>query len=207
MNLEEAKQLLAKYVSPDEGWDKHSLKVAEVAQYIAQALVRAGCAVDVDFVCVASILHDIGRYKTHHPSLHAWEGYRLLVELGYPRLASVCLTHVLKGRTVQEATQEGVFPSDFEPALVEADLGLMSLEEKIVALADILVLGTEVVSIEDRYQHSRQKYPDSKWLPENERRVKIIRKEIENILGYPVYRVIPNLGTNWPRQRGDKESE
>jgi uncharacterized protein len=194
LTFEEAQRLLSKFVSPLENWYHHSIMVAQVALAIAEALEECGCPVSVGLVYVAALLHDIGRYKTHHPSLHGWEGYLLLRELGYPGLARVCLTHVLKGRTVQEAIQEGVFPRVLECVLVDENFDVMSLEEKVVALADIMVRGTEIVSIEERYQGSRRKYPDCEWLSENERRVKVFRDEIETLLGYPVYCAIADHG-------------
>lgn len=117
---------------------KHSLSVSKLASEIARKLKKNGYKIDLDFIKTASLLHDIGRAKTHSIS-HGIEGGKILKELKFGKnFVRVCENHIGAGITKEEAIRVGLPPKNFIPK---------TLEEKVIAHADNLILGERVVSI------------------------------------------------------------
>jgi len=118
---------------------EHSLAVSVKAKSIAGKIRENGYDVDVNFVEIAAILHDIGRSKTHGIR-HGIEGAEIILKLlGDEKLAGVCERHIGAGITKSEAKALGLPEKDYLPE---------TLEEKIIAHADNLTFGTETVSID-----------------------------------------------------------
>lgn len=117
---------------------RHSRRVAKRAVQIA-VYVAASRPVDTDFVYEAAMLHDIGICKTDAASLgctgnkpyvcHGCLGAEMLVQIGLPRHAGVCETHVGAGITKNEILSRNLPlpPRDMLPG---------SIEEQIICYAD-----------------------------------------------------------------------
>ena len=113
----------------------HSESVAAKALKIARPIAGA----DLDFTYQAAILHDIGIYLTHAPSLgcfgekpyicHGHLGRHLLETEGFPRHALVAERHVGTGLTAEDVRAQRL-------PLPETDMTPRSIEEKAVAFAD-----------------------------------------------------------------------
>lgn len=103
----------------------HSTAVASVAVALAAALGERQQHLCVPLVEAAALLHDVVRAQPRH----ADAGADLLTRLGYPRLAPVVRRHMALGPQGDD------------------DLG----EAQIVYLADKLVLGDRVVSLQQRF--------------------------------------------------------
>jgi putative nucleotidyltransferase with HDIG domain len=143
---------------------RHCFKVAEVAAAIGRALNGSGHPVDTELIRIAAILHDIAKGQPKHDII----GGRILREMGFGKTGDVVAVH-----------------SD----LAGGNTGL-SLEAKIVYLADKFVGGEKVVSIEERYNH-----PD--WMPGiqklalERREVALnVKKELETLIGHSLEEVI-----------------
>jgi uncharacterized protein len=134
-------------------WIKHCLAVSRVASYLSD-IFSAKYAINIDFIRTASLLHDIGRYKTQDPVLHGIEGYRLLVSLGYVDEAFVCASHVLYGLSSAEASRYGLPEQDFIP---------LSFEEKLIPLVDFLVEHDRSVSLDKRFESLRLRNSANKY--------------------------------------------
>ena len=128
-------------------WIKHCTAVSRFATYLSN-IFAARYAINIEFIRTASLLHDIGRYKTHDPILHGVEGYRLLSGLGYLSEAFVCASHVFYGLTSDEALTYGLPEQDFIPR---------SFEERLIPLVDFLVEHDRAVSLDRRFQTLRLK--------------------------------------------------
>lgn len=91
--VQQAQQLLNQAHSCNPGpWADHSRVAAHCAQKIA-----GRCAMDPEKAQVLGLLHDIGRkFGTRHLG-HVVDGYRYMLELGYPDVARICLTHSFSG--------------------------------------------------------------------------------------------------------------
>mgnify|MGYP003370044890 FL=1 len=140
MNREEARNLLLKYYNEESDlfrllW-RHSLQVAEKSLYIGTHISEV---VDLEFVYAAALLHDIGIFKTHAPSIycvgeelyikHGIIGAELLRNEGLERYARVCERHTGAGLSKEEIIKQGL-------PLPKCDFLPETLEEQIVCYAD-----------------------------------------------------------------------
>ncbi len=145
MRTAEALELLRRYVPPRVV--AHCIAVAELVEELAERIP----GVDVELAVAGALLHDIGRSVTHTPA-HGYEGARLLRSLGVDeRIARIAERHVGAGITADEAPELGLPPKDFLPE---------TREEKLVAYADNLIMGTRRVSFEQSLSRFRSELGD-----------------------------------------------
>ncbi|MHA2035310.1 MAG: HD domain-containing protein [Promethearchaeota archaeon] len=150
---------------------RHSEKVADKALEIANTITKA--KIDKDLIEVGSILHDIGRTKTHGFD-HALKGGKILRQRGFSeKLARICETHILGGLDKEDTKEFGLPEKEYIP---------ITLEEKIICLADKLIAGTKEVSVEERFNRWFSKYGRSPILLKSKRRIEKIQKELENLM-------------------------
>lgn len=142
MTVDEARKTLLDYYNPDSDLFRllwlHSSQVAELSVAIARRLPEP---VDVDFVAAAAILHDVGIFRCHAPSIlctgtepyirHGVIGAELLRlrRDGLDPFARVCERHTGAGLTAAEIIAEGL-------PLPHVDLVPETVEEQIVCYAD-----------------------------------------------------------------------
>jgi len=118
---------------------EHCKAVAAFACKIAEAFKARGFDIDVRLVEIGSLLHDIGRSKTHVVD-HGVVGGEIARSLGFPSsVVRIVERHVGGGIPKAEAERLRWVPRDFLPK---------TWEEKIVCYADKRVEGLRVVSIE-----------------------------------------------------------
>ena len=158
---------------------RHSVQVAEIAIDIANKI--KGAKVNKKLVEIGALLHDIGRASTHEFG-HAFMGGKILRERGFPEeLARICETHILGGLDKEDAKSVGLPEKDFYP---------VTLEEKIVCLADKLTVKSRQISVNEsisklinkRFQIWFNKYGKSKILLKGKERIEKIQKEIEDLM-------------------------
>ena len=150
---------------------RHSEKVADKALEIANKITKV--EVDKNLIEIGALLHDIGRTKTHGFK-HALIGGKILREKGFSdKLAKICETHILGGLDVEDAKRFGLPEKDFLP---------VSLEEKIICLADKHMAGTREVTIKERFNRWFQKYGKSQILLKSMKRIEEIQNEIESLM-------------------------
>lgn len=104
---------------------RHIRTVTRLALAIAERLVAAGVALDVDLVRAGALLHDIDKGRADH----AAAGARRVAAAGYPEVADIVAGHM------DMALQPG------DPIS----------ERVVVVLADKLVSGDRVTSLDDRF--------------------------------------------------------
>lgn len=127
---------------------EHCVAVSELASYIGRKLSSDGKHPDLELVEIGGLLHDLGRSRTHGIS-HAIEGASIARELGLEgRLVEVIKRHIGAGISVEEAVQLGLPEDDYVPR---------TLEEKIVAHADNLIVGTKKISLDERISMMTEK--------------------------------------------------
>lgn len=142
MNVLSPVELLHRYLDPHPGlfdlvYD-HSRMVADKALMLASA--RPSLGVDGVFLEEAALLHDIGVFKTHAPSIlchgeqpylcHGVEGRLILEAEGLPLHALVCERHVGTGLTVDEIVARKL-------PLPHRDMQPRSMEEVLICFADL----------------------------------------------------------------------
>ena len=116
---------------------EHSESVAAKALRIAEALGMPH--EDKVFIQEAALLHDIGIFLTHAPSIgcegklpyicHGYLGHDLLVGEGWPKHARVCERHTGTGLTIEDIIKQGL-------PLPHRSMMPVSLPEQIITYAD-----------------------------------------------------------------------
>lgn len=145
LEYESALNILDTY-SKGADWARHCVAVSQLAAHLSSIFVKK-YDINIEFLRSAALLHDIGRYNTHDPILHGVEGYTLLIKLGYPREAFVCVSHVLYGLNSEEAQQYGLPEKDFVPR---------SFEEKLIPLVDFLIEFDKPTTLDKRFARLRR---------------------------------------------------
>ena len=115
----------------------HSRSVADKAQQIASR--HPELDIDTVFVEEAAMLHDLGIFRTHAPSIHCLGtepyichgiiGAEILRAEGFPRHALVCERHTGTGLTLRQI-EENHWPMPLR------DMRPVTLEEQLVCFAD-----------------------------------------------------------------------
>jgi uncharacterized protein (TIGR00295 family) len=133
-SIREAEELLRKEGCSEEVI-AHSRSVCEYA-----TLIASRAQADVQLVSCAAMLHDIGRSRTHGIS-HGVVGADILRGHGIEeKIVCAVEKHVGAGIDSQEAERLGLPVQDYLP---------YTLEEKIVCMADSLVLGERIITFEE----------------------------------------------------------
>jgi uncharacterized protein len=138
-------------------WASHCTAVSEVAHFCGKVFIQKR-EIDIEFMRTAGLLHDIGRYETHDPVLHGIAGYNLMKDLGYPREAFVCASHILYGLARSDAIKYGLPPQDFIP---------ISLEEKLIPLIDYLIEFDQPTTLAKRFSSLRDRCAANTFFIEN----------------------------------------
>ncbi|MFH1125951.1 MAG: HD domain-containing protein [Candidatus Altiarchaeota archaeon] len=140
---------------------KHCIATSKKAVEMAES-IRENCdGVDIELVRVGALLHDIGRAKTHGIE-HNYEGGKMLRELGFEELARAVERH---GANVFEEIR----PDE------------MTLEEKIIYLADKLTEEDQYVTLDERFRRvidRRREHGKDDEIPQIMKAIKVT-KEIE----------------------------
>lgn len=126
---EECSRIYQRFDTPEKV-QSHCRQVCQVALSLGEQLKNAGWPVDLELIRGAALLHDAAKLKAHH----AGEIAALLVHEGYPQAAGIVRQH-----------------HDLEPA------PQYPYETIAVYLADKLVCGDKVVSLQERFERSREK--------------------------------------------------
>ncbi len=148
----------------------HCRAVSRLAADTAVRLQRRGYEVDVEFVKVAALLHDIGRSKTQNVD-HVIKGVEIAKAEGLsePLIAAI-RCHVGGGITKEEAKALGWPNADYMP---------ITLEQKIVSFADKLVeTDNERIPVEETIAKFQ-----SRGLTASAERVRRLHDEIATMLG------------------------
>lgn len=159
---EEAERLLAASLPMNPGpWGDHSRVVARCAEAIASA-----CGLDPEKAYVLGLLHDIGRRYGRDHLMHIYGGCRYMLELGYPAVARICITHSYNNQNVLEE----VVPVPKSPERDYVETQLMSRPfddyDRLIQLCDSIGMAEGPAPIEVRMNDVKSRYlqfPQAKW--------------------------------------------
>lgn len=170
---------------------EHSRVVAEVATKIASALAEGRDGIDIEQIRVNALLHDLGRARTHG-NYHGWVGYAMLRHRGFADAGRGCITHWLRGLTIDEVlTMSGARPKFIKRVFEELDLPRMRVEDIVISVADFSVAHTTIVSLEARAEDLGLRYGNSAWLARNAELAGEHRSRIERWSGRAFTQIIP----------------
>ncbi|MGH7151159.1 MAG: HD domain-containing protein, partial [Planctomycetota bacterium] len=181
-------------LAPGEAlWKRHSLRVADVSRAIGAALERSGEAVDPELLGVLGLFHDVGRSRTHGPA-HGWVGYVLLRRAGLERYARGCVAHWIKGRTLEEVLRDGRWSPRFLKTVFDTfGFPALTLEDRVVALADSVVAHDRIVTVEERTEDLARRYGDTPFVRRNHELSLGLRRDLEGRMGESLERVLGGL--------------
>jgi putative hydrolase of the HAD superfamily len=138
--IKESKHLLSNYAS-EPSLIKHIQVVAIVSYLIARLYLDHGIKVDPILAHRGGLLHDLDKLLTmDQHDQHGVMARNILLEAGYPTIAQVAFSH-------------------HAFSILEAYSTPVTMEEKIVYLADKMVEGDQVVGIHKRLQRLIDRYP------------------------------------------------
>ncbi len=163
IDIEKAYNLLKKY-GLSKGRIRHCEMVAKLAREYARRINEfTELNIDLDFVYIGALLHDIGRgYVIHdekksfidnqtlmhiykEPDMHMFIGGKILRNEGFEEYARMAERH---GFAKEAAISYGK-PGNYEPEIIE---------EKIITIADLSVIGFEMKTITKRLECLRDTF-------------------------------------------------
>lgn len=166
VSIKGAYKLLRKY-GLSEDRIKHCRKVAKLAKKYAKKLKELGHDIDLNFIYIGALLHDIGRgYVIHderedfienqtlmhiynEPDMHMFIGGKILRNEGLEQYARIAERH---GFAKEAAITYGK-PSNYEPE---------TIEEKIITLADLSVIGFGIKTVDERLECLKETFTKRK---------------------------------------------
>lgn len=145
----ECEAMLERHSVP-EARIRHSKKVAELAARIAEALAASGLAIDPVLANAGALLHDIAKGQPKH----AEAGAAIVGSYDMPAVAAIVAAHT-------EITFTGTLD-----------------EQSVVYLADKLVAGEEIVTLDERFQPALLRFRDNPEARKTARRRKSAAEQI-----------------------------
>ncbi|MFW9929177.1 MAG: hypothetical protein ACFFD1_07285, partial [Candidatus Thorarchaeota archaeon] len=98
----------------------------------------------------------------------------ILRDRGYPSsLSRICETHILGGLDKEDARLLNLPEREYLP---------VSIEEKIICLADKLTTGSKEVTLDQRFQKWFTKYGKTRILMKSKNRIEAIQEELNNLM-------------------------
>lgn len=186
LNVKKACEILeeASKLNPG-GWVEHSINAGKVARKLAIAL-----GVDGDKAECYGYLHDIGRRTGRCNMKHVIEGYKYLTGIGYIEAARYCLTHSFFSNTIEGSIGEWDMLDD-EKEFIKSYIEKVefNIYDKIVQLADCISLNNGVTIMERRLIDVFFRYGFDEYTEKNIKERLILQSEIENKLGYSIYKL------------------
>lgn len=176
LTTKEAEDLMKKYLKKFPEKIKHSILVSKFACKVAGKIKKKHpeLRIDLDEIKILGLLHDIGRGVSKRWLTHAFEGERLLKELGHNYYADKIKTH--------DPTHEIAF--HFK---IKGDFIPKTIEEKILAYADLHYKSDRKVTHEERERIGladvKREHPEllPLFMKFNKRKRKLV-KEIEKLM-------------------------
>jgi len=144
-------------------WVDHSKNVAKCAEAIANACE----GLDGEKAYILGLLHDVGRRAGVGQLMHVYYGWKYMLELGYPDVARVCLSHSYNMHSMDDdmavcdITEEQ--NSELKDALEECVYDDYDL---LIQLCDSISMAEGVVDICVRMSDIKRRYgsyPQAKW--------------------------------------------
>ena len=197
-----AEALLEKCVAKNPGpWREHSYAVARAAEKIARAVnentaTRKNSAhknsvplLNPDFAYTCGLLHDIGRQEGHTYMAHVYDGYHFLKNLGYDKLAKICLTHSFNLRMIEDYIGK-IDITDEQYQEIKTLLAATEYDDydRLIQLLDSACGADGTQNLEARMNDVKQRYgyyPEGKWKKNFE-----LKEYFETLMGRDFYEVI-----------------
>lgn len=174
-------------------WYNHSLHAGEAARLIACACED----LDEEKALVLGLLHDIGRREGKSHLKHVSDGYKFMLQEGFPTVAKICLTHSFPNPTIDEylgkkdsSEKDILFLTDFLSSVEYDDY------DRLIQLCDALADTKGFCLIEKRLMETgirlgANEYTVKKW----ERYLELVQYFNEKV-GRSIYNLLPGVVEN-----------
>ncbi|HPF87233.1 MAG TPA: HD domain-containing protein [Candidatus Limiplasma sp.] len=171
-------------------WIQHSYAVAQCAQRIARR-----CGLDPEHAYILGLLHDIGRRYGFTYLKHTIDGYRFLLDKGYPDPARICITHVFSTKSLDDYIGKiDVTPGELDEILAFVQQATFNDYDRLIQLCDTLAGATvmdmhaRIADVERRYG----RYPKTK-----RDAAEHLKAYFETKCGENIYRIVTDDETLW----------
>ncbi|NIN64841.1 MAG: HD domain-containing protein [Anaerolineae bacterium] len=198
MNVDRVLSVLKKHTSGSASWYGHCVEVSAASRNLAELISEQGHQVDVEQTAVLGLLHDLGRSRGHNLR-HGMEGYLLARSEGYEREGRICLVHLLKGRTLERGVELGMLTEHELRELKTRNQrwDRLTLEEKIVCVADALTSDARLATVEEKYADIRRRYGAFPHHYEDENWIQEIAAELTELMGRSPYEALKDANDDF----------
>ena len=160
----EALEILSEAEKLNPGpWVEHSKNVARCAEAIANECED----LDGEKAYILGLLHDVGRRVGKGQLMHVYYGWRYMLELGYPDVAKVCLSHSYNTHDMKDDMAVCDISDEQYNELVNALKTCVYDEyDLLIQFCDSIAMAQGVVDICERMSDIKRRYgsyPQAKW--------------------------------------------
>lgn len=197
LSREEAYKLLMEASNMNPGkWVNHSIKVAEIAERLAEKLNA-----DKEKAYIFGLLHDIGRREGVTGSRHIIDGYNFLQQLGYNDVSRYCITHSYFVKNAKHMYGKCDM-SENEINFIQEYLDNIEYDiyDNLVQIGDCMGLPESITIMERRILDVNLRYGICDWTVEDWKVRFKLQEDIEKLLGYSIYKVFPEVERNLSNQ-------
>lgn len=190
LTSEEALNMLenARGKTASDGWIDHSICVGNTAGTIAMQL-----GLDIEKAKTLGYIHDIGK-SVGEFSNHVLNGYKYMKNLGYDdEYANICLTHSYLNNDYMCVA--GGIPDDVPFRTEFIKTHQYTMYEKIINLCDLMCLKNPI-TLEKRLIDLIVRYGVHENTVYHIKEAQKLKKYFDDILGYNVYELFPNIVEN-----------
>jgi len=154
---------------------------------------------DIDPECayILGLLHDIGRREGVHGMRHVIDGYRFLMDKGYPDAANICMTHsypipnVMVGSSKWDGTKQEL---EFVAAYLTRHP--YTPYDRLIQLCDSICMATGPVLMEKRFVDVTMRYGFNEFTIEKWHAFFEIKSEFEGVIKKSIYGLLPGVVEN-----------
>ena len=157
---QQCRELMIKYNNP-ENIIAHCRKVSETAVFIAKKLQEKGEKINISLLKTAALLHDLDKLETRTPETienHGELTREILIKEGLPEEI---------GEVIRNHRAELLLSKEYP-----------NWESKLLVYADTRCDGDKIVSISERIDIVKKRYPHLTQYPELKQRVLKLEQEI-----------------------------
>lgn len=171
-------------------WAAHSRFAAQAASIIAENIPE----LSPETAYIFGLLHDIGRWKGVSDMRHIIDGYRLMMDMDYPEVARICLTHSFPLQDVSTMKQNWDGSAE-DQSFIGTFLGSVEYDsyDHLIQLCDALALPDGFCLIEKRIvdvamRRGINEYTVAKWKATFD-----IKRAFEKRIGQSIYTILPGV--------------
>lgn len=166
----------------------HTKKVAEIA-----SLIASKCGMNSEKAYILGLLHDYGKRidESKTGKFHGLEGYREMLQKGYPLVAKICLTHCFPKKDFNFNNYPAYNRQELEESKQILSLNDYDDYDRLIQLSDMFPEGMNVVTIENRLQSIKKRYCLSeKKLKDIFENALFLKQYFSDLCGCDVYTLI-----------------